>query len=717
MTVILKSFQAGAIGRHGFRLFIAGLLLCLVGVATTGQELFLSDGKSPMPVGAYYYPEQWPEAQWERDIRRIADLGFSFTHYAVFSWARLEPEEGRFDFAWLDRCVDLAAKYGLKVIMCTPAAAPPAWLTAKHPEILVVTEDGFQVKHGRRLNANGAHPEYQRYIRRIVERMADRYGHHPAVCGWQLDNEPHLEGLYDHSLFARDNFRCWLRDKYTDIRSLNEAWGAAFWSYAFNSFEQIDLPNKNERHNNPHARLDFKRYTADALAGALRFQAAILRERIDARQWITTNFAGYRVLPPVDPFRNRHDLDFASHTVYLTGSTLNCPNGRLGSGMEMAFFSELSRSVTGYTGIMELQPGQVNWGRWNTQPLPGAVRMWIWHGFALGERFICTYRFRQPLSGAEQFHKAIMEPDGVTLSPGGTEYVQAIREISRLPALSPEQMKTPREQASRATAFLWKHDNLMSLETVKHTQRWDTWEHYHACYQSLKSMGAPVTFLQETDDFDVNKYPFMVAPCYEMVDKTLVDKWERYVRAGGHLILSVRTGMKDRRSHLWEAPLQQPIEALIGAGVDYFDQLSPDEEATVAFDGNRYAWNLWGDILTPRPGTETWATHADQFYAGKPCVVKKTAGKGAVYYTGIVSKEGQLEKHLLRKIYTEAGASILDLPDYVFTEFRDGWWITVNYTSETVAAPVPDGARILFGSKGTPPGGVTVWSVEPLLNL
>ncbi|MDR1335222.1 MAG: beta-galactosidase [Tannerella sp.] len=712
--MILKSIHAGASDRHGLRLVIAGLFLCLAGAVAGGQELFLSDGKSPMPVGAYYYPEQWPEAQWERDIRRIADLGFSFTHYAEFSWARLEPEDGRFDFAWLDRCVDLAARYGLKVIMCTPSPAPPAWLTAKHPEILVVTEDGFRVKHGMRLNANGTHPEYQRYIRRIVERMADRYGHHPAVCGWQLDNEPHLEGLYDFSPFARDGFRRWLRERYTDIRSLNAAWGAAFWSYAFNSFEQIDLPNRNERHNNPHARLDFKRYTADAVAGALRFQAGILRGRIDARQWITTNFAYYRFLPSVDPFRSRRDLDFASHTMYLTSTALSYPAGRLagrlGSGMELALSSELARSVGGYTGIMELQPGQIDWGKWNVQPLPGAVRMWIWHSFALGDRFVCTYRFRQALSGAEQFHKAIMEPDGITLSPGGAEYVQAIREIGQLPALSPEQMAMPREAASRATAFLWKQDNLMSLETVKLTQRWDTWEHYYAYYQSLKSMGAPVTFLQETDSFDVDRYPFMVAPCYEMVDKTLVDKWERYVRAGGHLILSVRTGMKDNRSHLWEAPLQQPVEALIGAGVDYFDQLSPDEEATVVFDGKRYAWNLWGDILIPRAGTETWASHADQFYAGKPCVVKKAAGKGAVYYAGVASKDGQLEKQLLRKIYIEAGASILDLPDYVFTEFRDGWWITVNYTSETVAAPVPDGARMMFGSREMPPGGVAVWS-------
>lgn len=665
-----------------------------------------------MPVGAYYYPEHWPEEHWERDIKRISDLGFEFTHFAEFAWARLEPEEGRFDFGWLDTCVALAEKYGLKVIMCTPSPTPPAWLTEKHPDILVVTEDGFQVKHGMRLNANELNPVYQFYIQRITEKLTERYGNNPVICGWQIDNEPHYEGLYDYSKFARTAFQTWLKNKYGTIDNLNKAWGAAFWSYTFNNFEQISIPNKNERTGNPHAYIDFKRYSADAIASALRFQADILRKNISPAQWITSNYAYYKFLPSVDLFRSRNDMDFTSHTMYLMSTFLNYPQGksahRLGSGMELSFSSELARSVEGSTGIMELQPGQIDWGSWNSQPLPGAVRMWIWHSFGLGDKFVCTYRFRQVLFGSEQFHKGIMEPDGVTVSPGGQEYVQAIREINGLKKITASE-ELPKDIASRSTAFLWKQDNLMSLETVKLTQSWDTWDHYYTYYQKLKTMGAPVTFIQETDTFDVRKYPFMVAPAYEMVDDQLPAKWKRYVESGGRLILSVRTGMKDNNSHLWESLLQYPITNLIGAKVDYFDQLSPNEEATVLYDGKKYTWNVWGDILTPFNGTETWATYSDQFFAGKPCVVKNNIGKGAVYYIGIVSKEKELEKQLLRRIYTESGAAILDLPDYVFTEYRDGYRITVNYTSETIKAPVPESAKIVIGTKDVPPGGVTVF--------
>jgi beta-galactosidase len=391
---------------------------------------------------------------------------------------------------------------------------------------------------------------------------------------------------------------------------------------------------------------------------------------------------------------------------------LNYPQGelagRLGSGMELSFSSELSRSIKGYTGIMELQPGQIDWGSWNSQPLPGAVRMWIWHSFALGDKFVCTYRFRQLLYGAEQFHKGVMEPDGVTVSPGGSEYVTAIEEIKKLGA-SPAAKAIPKELASRNTAFLWKQDNMMSLETVKLTQSWDTWDHYYTYYQKLKTLGAPITFIQERDNFDASKYPFMVAPAYEMVDDKLVSKWEKYVADGGTLILTSRSGMKDNNSHLWESLIQQPIWNLIGAKVEYFDQLSPNEEANVAFNGKQYAWNVWSDVLSPVADAETLVTHTDQFYKGKACVVKNKIGKGCVYYIGVVTKGKELEKQLLRKIYSDCGASILDLPDYVFTEYRDGYWITVNYTSETVEAPVKDVKKIVLGTKSVAPGGVVVW--------
>jgi len=679
------------------------------------QNLIInSQNNQLMPIGAYYYPEHWPREDWGRDIKRMAELGFSFTHMAEFAWANLEPEEGKFDFEWLDWCVAEAAKNGLKVILCTPSPCPPVWLTTKYPEILNVNESGQRSAYsGVRLEANQSNPVYRKYIERIVSKMANHYGNNPAVLGWQIDNEPHLGTIYDYSEFAEADFKNWLQKRYNNISALNSSWGNAFWSSSYNSFAQIRIPNVKESASNPHAMIDFNRYTADGLAESIRFQAKLLRKLVSPKQWITTNYAYYKFLPPVDLFRNKGDLDFASHTMYLLSTFLNYPEGalnfRLGSGMELSFSNEMAKSIEGYTGIMELQPGQINWGTYNAQPLPGAVRMWIWHCFGLDDQFTCTYRFRQPLFGGEQTHKGIMETDGVTVARGGKEYVQAIAEIKNLQKYYQPNPVTPKTVSSRKTAFLWKQDNLWEMQASPHTKSWDTWQHYYTYYGNLKTMGAPVQFIQETDEFNPEKIPFMVAPAYSMVDKKIIAKWAKYVEEGGHLILSCRTGQKDRNGHFHETLLQQPIWELIGAKIEDNDQLPSTEKATVKADGKYYNWNVWGELIKPNEGTETLAVYSDQFYAGTSAVVTRKIGKGTITYIGVWTTNGELEKQILRKVYQQTGANILDLPAYVFVEWRDGFYVGVNYTSNPVKLPVSEKVEMLIGNREIQPGEVGVW--------
>ncbi|MFO1451765.1 MAG: beta-galactosidase [Opitutaceae bacterium] len=669
-----------------------------------------------MPVGAYYYPEHWPREQWSRDLRRMAELGFAFTHMAEFAWANLEPEEGRFDFEWLDTCVAEAATRGLKVILCTPSPCPPAWLTAKHPEILTVNDQGVRsAPGGNRLHANQANPIYRQYIGRIVGEMAARYGQDPRIWGWQIDNEPHLATMYDYSEFAQEDFRAWVRRTYRDdLAALNRSWGNAFWSSTYTDFAQIRIPNERETPGNPHALLDFRRYTADALAETVRFQARLLRQGVSSRQWITTNFAYYKLMPAVDVFRNRGDLDFASHTMYLLSTFLNYPEGdlgfRLGSGLELAFSCEFARSVEGETGIMELQPGQINWGSYNAQPLPGAVRMWIWHSFGLGELFTCTYRFRQPRFGSEQTHKGILETDGVTVARGGREYVQTIAELKALRAHRRLDATLPRDVASRRTGFLWKQDNLWEQQASPHTKSWDFWQHAYSYYAGVKCLGARVQFVTEEEPFDPRCCPFLIAPAHSMVDDALVAKWRAYAMEGGHLVLTCRTGQKDNCGHFHETRLQQPIWDLIGASIEDNDHLPPHVQGKVRAADKVYSWNVWAELLTPAAGTEVLAVYEDQFYAGTPAVVTRRLGRGSVTYLGVWTSGGELEKRVLRWVYERAGAEIFDLPDYVFVEWRDGFFVGVNYTSRPVELPVPESATVLVGGATLAPGGVAVWT-------
>lgn len=674
-----------------------------------------------MPVGAYYYPEHWDKSQWERDIKRIAELGFSFTHFAEFAWANLEPEDGKFDFTWLDECVGYAQKHQLKVIMCTPTPCPPAWLCEKHPEILLTNADGVAQKHGSRLEADGTHPVYQYYIKRILEKLVTHYGNHPAIWGWQLDNEPHYSTMQNHSEWARQQFQSWLRKKYNnDIEALNKAWGANFWSNRYNNFEQINTPRSNTgAAGGTHAIVDFREFTAHQTAAALQFQSDFLRSKVNPKQWITTNYAYYKFLPEVDLFKNPKSVDFASHTMYLTSGWLNDSKDkvahRTGSGMELAFSNAMARSIRGYTGIMEIQPGQINWGKYNPQPYPGAVRMWLWHSFAMGDKFLCNYRFRQPIYGGEQYHSGIMETDGITVARGGQEFVTFMKEQNEIKKKYNPKATEPAEYAGRRTAFLWKQRNMWDLDREKHSSFWETYQHYYTYFENLKTIGAPVDFLQETDAFDVKKYPYMVAPAYQMIDKNLVEKWRKYVQEGGNLILTCRTGQKDNNGWLWEARLQEPIWDLIGAKIQFNDQLAPDRKGNVKMDGKDYNWYIWAEVLAldknidKGNAPEVWATYENEFYAPAPAITHRKIGKGTVTYIGVWSDNWELERMTLRKLYQKTGATILDLPRYVFTEWRDGFWVTVNYTDTPFEVKLPEKAEILLGEKTVKTAGVLVW--------
>ena len=187
-----------------------------------------------MRIGVYYYPEAWPAAEWPRDIANMKTMGLEFVHMGEFAWAFMEPQEGKFDFAWLDRCVQLCADQGLKVVLCTPSAAPPVWLTQAHPEVLMVDASGRRMQHGSREQACWNVAAYRTYVARIDEELGRRYGHDPRVWGWQIDNElSHYgkEPCYCDACQAA--FRTWLRKKYGTIDALNRDWGNAFWSLKY----------------------------------------------------------------------------------------------------------------------------------------------------------------------------------------------------------------------------------------------------------------------------------------------------------------------------------------------------------------------------------------------------------------------------------------------------------------------------------------------------
>ncbi|MBD9351948.1 MAG: beta-galactosidase [Phocaeicola plebeius] len=677
---------------------------CLFCGGIFAQHTWFND-KDLTLTGAYYYPEHWDESQWERDLKQMHELGFEFTHFAEFAWAQLEPQEGVYDFSWLDRAVALAAKYDLKVVMCTSTATPPVWLSRKYPEILLKSEDGTVQDHGARQHASFASPVYRKLAYRMIEELARHYGNDSRIIGWQLDNEPAVQ--FDYNQAAEEAFREFLKEKYHyNIQELNAAWGTAFWSEVYSRFEEITLPKTAQMFMNHHQILDYRRFAAKQTNDFLNEQCRLIK-KYAKNQWVTTNY-----IPDYDKghIGGSKDLDFVSYTRYMVygdNEGIGRRGYRVGNPLRIAMANDFFRPVNGTYGVMELQPGQVNWGSINPQPLPGAVRLWLWSVFAGGSDFICTYRYRQPLYGTEQYHYGIVGTDGVTVTPGGREYEQFMKEIRLLRKDYCPKEDKPETYLKRKTAILWNPENYWSIDRQKQNATWNTFAHVDKYYRTLKSYAAPVDFISEEKDF--SQYPVMIVPAYQLADKKLVARWKKYVEEGGNLVLTCRTAQKDRFGRLPEAPFGSMIDELTGNHIEFYDLLLSQDPGQVKMDGKVYTWNTWGEILQPGASNEVWATYTNEFYEGKPAVTFRKLGKGSVTYIGVDSSDGALERQVLDKLYSRLQIEVMNLPYGVTMEYRNGLGIVLNYSDQPYQFALPQGAKVLIGTPNIATAGVLVF--------
>ncbi len=712
-----------------------------------------------MKVGTYYYPEQWPRQQWERDFDHMVAMDLQIVHMGEFAWFTMEPSEGNIQLDWLSECVEMAKARKLDVILCTPTAIPPIWLEEKHPEILSLKADGTIARHGGRRHCAHTAPAYVKAASRIVTALADRFAKDPAVIGWQIDNE--LNGAFSQNDHTHAAFRDWLRGKYESIERLNDAWGCRFWNTYYTDWAQIKMPaSRDPQYRNPHESLDASRFWSWSFAQFTKMQSDIIKTRLPVFEphrpaavsskppapavaaapapqakaakgskatpvaaakagtpppvspeprrapFITTNFMPFHLdCNPAD-FRNSLNLfTWDSYPVSGWETNITDETYRLADPAAIGIIHDQMAGHTGRWALMELQPGQVNWSGVPVLLYPGAVRLWIWTAYAHGAEFVTTYRFRQPRFGVELFHHGLVGIDGVTPSPGGREFQQTIDELNRL---DPAKEQPQPRSGPGTVGLILDFDQLWYFNTLPQARRWDQPQWLIRWYRAITRLGLAVRILRPDEDWPAD-LGMIVAPGVQMVDDALVAKMEAYAKGGGHLVLTCRTATMDRTGQLFEGPAAAPIVPLIGGSIEAYDVLPDNAFGHVQLDGQKeQLWGVWGDLLYAEEETKVLAKYTDQFYAGAAAVIQNRVEKGIVTYCGVYAEQPFIDA-LVERLAGQSQLPASVLPDRVQLVQRGPYRICLNYQCAPIEAPAPAGTTFLVGAKKIPPGGVAVW--------
>lgn len=583
--------------------------------------------------GVAYYPEHWPEDQWVRHAELMVEAGVNLARLAEFTWDRLEPARGEFDFIWLDRAIDVLQAHGIDVMLCTPTATPPRWLTQEDPGVLRVGADGQPMQHGSRQHASHCHEGFRADCRRISQAMGQRYRDHPAVVGWQTDNEMHCQFSEDHSDASQAGFREWCRLRYNgDINELNEEWGTSFWSQTYNSFEALVTPrDMRPAFLNPAHYLAFCRFLSDAAADFQYEQIEVLRES-NPTWWLTHN----GMFDHID-YRGRftRDLDFLSYDTYPM--FYNDPKQR---PSRHAFNLDRARGWSGNFFVPEHQVGAGGQTSYMLDsPAPREMQHFMMRTLARGADGVMGFRWRSCPFGAEQYWQGIIDHHGV---PGARyEEFAAVGKLFR--KLGPELLGTwVHAEAAVAGADVDVVDGFSGCSLGLHAPDYMAALSHEAIYAA----GVTTGIVHPTDDLSDIK--LFVIPHWPMFDGAWVEPLREWVKAGGTLVIGAITATRDMSNNVVLEPAPGVLAELAGVRVDAYARINDAEfrPALLAFEDGATddvmpKTSDWREALAIDANDKSmqvvarWSGSVPAgWYDGRPAITRKILGRGSVVYVG-----------------------------------------------------------------------------------
>lgn len=675
--------------------------------------------QSGLRLGVAYYPEQWPKSLWPDDFKRMADLGFTVVRMAEFAWSIFEPNEDEFSFELFDQAMDLAHAEGLRVVLGTPTATPPAWLTQKYPEVLNVRQDGVPYQHGQRRHYNYNSPVYRRLCQRIVEKLASHYADHPAVIGWQIDNEINCEVNVFYSEADHAAFREWLQRRYQTLDALNQAWGTVFWNQTYSDWSQLYLSRITVSASpNPHQLLDEKRFISASAISFVQMQADILRQ-FAPHQFITTN----GLFGHLDNHQMTDSaLDWISYDSYPNFATIwNLDETVPLHDRDWSRRLSIVRDISPTFWVMEQQAGAGGWVNRMAapSPKPGQMRLWTFQSVAHGANTILYFRWRTAVAGTEIYWHGLNDYGNRT-NRRVTEASQVAREFSRFP----QSFATSRFVAQ--VAFLKDYDNEWDGE-------FDCWvgplaaHSESAWFATLQARHVPADwkYLRPATNLeDLSRYDLIIYPHAAIMTESTVELLRAYVMQGGQLMIGCRSGYKSQSGQCYMQPLPGVLSELCGIVVEDFTWIGGTQApGHVTWSGrdDRVPVGGFHEVLQPTSSdVEAIAQYIDGYYSEGIACTRRALGKGAVYYLG-TEFNASIAGLLMDTVGVQSPANDrLAIPPEIELAIRkdtqtgDEYWFLLNF-SDTMqhVQSVEDAVDLLSGRtlRGTwaiPPYGAAV---------
>ncbi|GAA4528219.1 beta-galactosidase [Brachybacterium paraconglomeratum] len=627
--------------------------------------------------GADYNPEQWPREVHAEDLELMARARVDFVTVGVFSWARLEPEPGCFDVAWLDQVLDDLHARGIAVDLAIPVASPPPWLGVLDPESLPQTRSGNTLWWGSRNQFNPSSPAYREAARRITGMLVERYAEHPAVVMWHVGNE---YGQLSHDESTARAFRTWLRERYGDIDALNQAWGTTVWSMGLREFDDVIPPRETPYLLNPALALDFARFASDQLLDCYLDLAGIIRETVpDA--CVTTNFMGF--FPLVDYGRWSEHVDVLADDHYTDPAD---PGSGLTASLTHSYLRTLGRGRPWV--LMEQAAGAVNWRAHNVPKTSAQNRLETWRAHAHGADVISYFQFRQAASGPETFHSALVPHAGAE-----TTRFEAVAELGRELDDSPLADIDP---GISRVFFVHDWESWRATDGGGHvTSALDPIAQNEAYYRPFFRAGervdiGPSTLLDAGEEAGAaeadgeeratgtlcSRYDLVVLPSQFLTRAELTPALEQFVHDGGQLLIGPHSGVVDQdvRAHLGGSG-----GGLLELAGVFREEPWPLAAPIIVRDetGEEAEVSRFVEVLRTTTARPLWSV-AEGSLRGRPVITHRKLGAGAVWYVGCLLEPETLQS-VIGRAAAAAGLELINLPEQVEVIRRGEAVVVLNH--------------------------------------